>query len=264
MQLWMLIVVMIAIGGGVSLFFYKQYRNHLKTAERLVNMGYQKIHKKQFNAACESFSQAQYLINKYSINNEIFKTNTYLGAAWSYRECNEWHKSLEMYDLSCTSINKILSDPKYKSKRKKYLTTLFIVYTWIMHGCVETENYDKALTYFQEIENLRMNEPPEPELAQIYAGMAKNAQKNKNYIFSDKCCSIGLQICNSIHDSSSSYIKSKIYWVMADNLYKQGKLQNAVAICKTALDECPTDNIHSSKFRDFLQEKISQWNNTFE
>jgi hypothetical protein len=104
-----------------------------------------------------------------------------------------------------------------------------------------------------------MNEPPEPELAQIYAGMAKNAQEMTDYEFSDKCCDIGLQICRTGNNENFGYVNGILLWIKANNCYRRNNNSEAISHGKEALLILQYNHGNNPETVKLVQQQLQEW-----
>lgn len=260
-KIWVriLIAILLISSGGTGIYFYRQAHNPEKSAKKHATTGYKHLENKNIEYAKNELLEALKTINDNEIKNKRFKANVFAGLGWCYREKEEWKTSIYYYSLTCSALKQMLEIPEYNKNRETNLINLYICYTWIMHGCFETNQYSEAIKHFPEIEKLRIKEKPNLELAKIYMGMAKNAQKMKNYEFSDKCCDIGLNVCKGGKDGDLWDIERKILWIKADNLFQQERLPEAISLCQKALAKKLSNHNHHDDFQVFLQEKINEW-----
>ena len=257
--IWIILIIILLAAIGIGGYYFYQRHLHVTMAKEYSQKGYDYLNANKPELAIGELLQALNIIQRNQNTDLMLKADVYRSLAWGYRENNDWKKSLEFELLGNSMLLKMLNIVKSQQSRNIKLNNLYISYTWIMHGCFETNKHDDAIKFFPEIEKLRTIEKPHPELAKIYMGMAKNAQKIKSYDFSNKCCDIGLDMCNSRGYGNFSDVAQKILWVKADNLYRQGHLSDAISLCKEALAKKQSVNESNDDFHVFLQEKLAQW-----
>lgn len=257
--LWTVLAAVFIGSIAAGWYFCLQPVNPEKIAGSLATEGYDYISKRQFDLAQKKFALALNIVQVTPFENKNLLANIYLGAGWCRQEKKEWNSSIPLYKAACSELQQILYLPKYRKKRVDCLNNLYISYTWLMRAFFESGRYADALESFHAIEKLRLNEKPNSELAKIYMGMAKNAQKIKNYDFSDKCCDIGINLCEAANSREYNDVNGKMLWIKADNRSRQGRFGEAVALAKKAIAILQDSKINTPEDIELLQNILQEW-----
>jgi hypothetical protein len=168
-----------------------------------------------------------------------------------------WREKSISHALQSIAIRKkMLKMDQYQAEKAHTLSLIYNSYSYMMEQFYLSERFAEALTYFPDIEYYRKNELKNVWLVEVYMEMAENAQKIADYEFSNKCCDIGIQICNQGKDPEYDTIKGLVLVVKANGYHQNNNLPGAI---RCGLDSLIYLKDNDNEVYNEMGKKLQQW-----